>query len=71
MNFRNSRGRWRTIYDTDREREVDQWYDDYHQAVDARRMMTAIENVRGTNKRSHDEFIEMLYEPWKKMKYEN
>jgi len=71
MNFRNSRGYWRTIYDTDYEKEVDQWYDDYHQAIDTRTMMIAIENVKGTNKRNHDEFIEMLYEPWKKLKQEN
>ena len=71
MNFRNSRGYWRTIYDTDYEKEVDQWYDDYHQSIDTRTMMIAIENVKGTNKRNHDEFIEMLYEPWKKLKQEN
>ena len=68
MNYRNSHGRWVTIYDTDYEKEVDQWLNDYYQSVDTRTMMIAIENVRGTKKRNYDEFIEMIYEPWKKFK---
>ena len=71
MNFKNSIGWWKTIYDTDHDRILDQWHDYYNKWADARRMMTAIENVRGTNKRRCDEFIEILYEPWKKTKYEN
>ena len=71
MNHKNSQGKWITIYDTDEFKLVDKIYDDYHQAIDTRTMMIAIENVKGTNKRNHDEFIEMVYEPWKKLKQEN
>ena len=68
MNFKNSHGRWITIYDTDFVKEVDEWFDDYNTREDMRTMMTAIENVKGTNKRNYDEFIDMVYEPYKKLK---
>ena len=68
MNYRNSQGYKVTIYDTDYEKEVNQWLNDYYERQDMRTMMKAIENVRGTNKRNHDEFIDMVYEPWKKSK---
>ena len=67
MYHRNCQGYRIPIYDTDREKKVDAWIDDYYQDQDMNTMMTAIENVRRTNKRSHDdEFIEMVYEPWRK-----
>ena len=67
MYHRNSDGYRIPIYDTDREKKVDAWIDDYYQDQDMNTMMTAIENARRTNKRSNDdEFIEMVYEPWRK-----
>ena len=68
MNFKNSHGRWITIYDTDFVKEVNEWFDDYNTREDMRTIMTAIENVKGMNKRNIDEFIDMLYEPDKKLK---
>ena len=68
MNYRNSHGYRITIYDTDYEKEVDQWLNDYYERQDMRTMMTAIENVKGTNKRNYNEFIDILYQPDKKLK---
>ena len=71
MNFKNSHGKWITIYDTDERKEVDKWFDDYSTRRDMQTMMVAMENVKGTNKRSIDEFIDILYEPKKRLKEED
>ena len=71
MNYRNSHGYWITIYDTDYHKEVDEWFDDYSSRRDIQTMMVAMENVKGTNKRSIDEFIDILYEPDKRLKEED
>ena len=68
MNYKNSQGKWITIYDMDKSKLVDNIYDDYNGRTDMQTMMTAIENVKGTNKRNFDEFIDMLYQPDKKLK---
>ena len=70
MNYKNSQGKWITIYNTDESKLVNKIYDDYNRRTDMRMMMMAIENVEGTNKRNIDEFIDMLYEPDKKLKRE-
>ena len=70
MNHKNSQGKWITIYDTDEYKLVDKIYDNYNRRTDMQMMMTAIENVEGTNKRNINEFINMVYEPDKKLKRE-
>ena len=54
----NSSGKMITIYDTDERCHVDRVYDNYNLNNDPRMMLNTIENVKGTKKRSVDEFIE-------------
>ena len=71
MNYKNSHGKWVTIYNTDETKLVDRIYDNYDRRKDMKMMMQAIENVEGTSKRSIDEFIDILYEPDKRLKKED